>query len=169
MMPLPTDFTEWINPRLTVDYWATMMPAQQMYLSGVDFVQFLKSHSDSNIPSYTSAMNNYNAGMKVPNLITGKPSDVPYTWQQVFPSIVADLREAQLIVNVFDAPDSIGFEVDTRVYFDGVLWHTTPTLTLAKSAITDFTTAPDVQVWIASNPALARITGNEWREVAIVE
>lgn len=114
-------------------------------------------------------MQNFNAGMKVPDLVTGKPSDVAYNWQQVFPSIVADLREAQLIVNVFDAPDSIGFEVDTRVYFDGVLWHTTPTLTLAKSAISDFSTAPDVQVWIASNPALARITGNEWREVAIVE
>lgn len=165
-MALPTTFTEWINPRLANDWWLIMLPAQQNFMTNV-FYQFLPSHSDAEIPSYTSGMSNFTSGMKRPDLITGKPSDVEHTWQDVFAGIASDLREAQLIVNVFEASDSIGFTVDTRIKFDGVLWQTTPTYTLLKINIDAFKAVPQTGdgVYMLAISQLGMITDNVWREV----
>lgn len=167
-MPLPQSFTDWIYDALTNYWWFINLPAQQNRLArdGV-FTQFFVSHTDDNVPAYTSQMNNFNQGRKVPDNITAKPSDVAENWKQVYPGLVADLMEAQFLVHVFESPDVHGFIVDTRIWFDGVLWHTTPTLTLDKARVSEFLAIPPTQdeAWVVAVQSVTTITDNVWREM----
>lgn len=166
---LPEAFTSWIYPKLQNDWWGIIVPSQQDWLAinGSMFAQFLPSHSDNNTPTYGTGMPSFNSGMKVPNNLNGRPTDVDVSWGSAFPSLVGNLREAQYRVDVYETPTSIAFACVTRVYYDSVLWQITPTLNLLKENIGLFVAIEQTKdiVYIASVSALCTITGNEWREV----
>lgn len=164
-------FHAWVYPRLQDDFWGVVMPAQQIRVASAGiFTQFFASHTEGNIPTYSSGMQNFNPGMSTPDALTGKPSDVDESWSDAFPGLVGELREAQYTVDVFENRDVVGFVVDTRVYFDGVLWQITPTFTLPRGNVSAFVDIPTTgnQAYVDAVLALGSITDNEWREVAIV-
>lgn len=162
-MPLPQDFINWITPANTNLFWNTLVPAQQVRLdtNGL-FLQFFKSHSDANIPTYLTEMPNYIAGRKVPDSVIGKPSDVSESWSDVFPSKVSDLLEAQYQVNIGITPTGHMFEVATRIKFDNQIWQVTPILEVPYANVDSFIQATTPEQIIP----LVTITNEGWVNVS---